>query len=160
VRPRIRDRRPVTGWLGLLMALVFVLGQQAALAHACARGLPMPAPAAPAEGSVDGSADRSADLSAAAPLIMPMACEGHGAEGPAPEQRLLCKAHCQADEQSVNSAAAAPDLPAADLLGLVPWHQPQLGDAAHVVRPVPRARPTGPPAGAPPLYLSLLVLRN
>jgi hypothetical protein len=154
------DRRPVASWLGLLMALVLVLGQQAALAHACARGLPMSAPAAPAEGSVDGSADRSADLRAAAPVLMPMACEGHEAEGPAPEQRLLCKAHCQADEQSVNSAAAAPDLPAADLLGLVPWHQPQLGDAAHVVRPVPRATPTGPPAGAPPLYLSLLVLRN
>jgi hypothetical protein len=160
----MRDRRPVASWLGLLMALVLVLGQQAALAHACARGLPMPAPAAPAEDSVDRpadrSADRSADLTAATPVVMPMACEGHRAEGPAPEQRLLCKAHCQADEQSVNSAAAAPDLPAAVLLCLVPWHQPRLGDASHVVRPVPRARPTGPPAGAPPLYLSLLVLRN
>jgi hypothetical protein len=156
----MRDRRPVAGWLSLLMALVIVLGQQAALAHACVRGLSMPAPAEPADGSVDGSVDRSADMRASAPVVMPMACEGHEAEGPAPEQRLVCKAHCQADEQSLNSAAAAPDLPAADLLGLVPWHQPRLGDAAHVVRPVPRARPTGPPAGVPPLYLSLLVLRN
>lgn len=156
----MRDRRPVASWLGLLMALVLVLGQQAALAHACARGLPVSAPAAPADGSADRSADRSADIGAVAPVVIPKACEGHGAEGPAPEQQLLCKAHCQADEQTVNSAAAALDPPAADLLGLVPWHQPQLGDAAHVVRPVPRARPTGPLAAAPPIYLSLLVLRN
>jgi hypothetical protein len=152
----MRDRRPVAGWLGLLMALVLVLGQQAALAHSCARGLPVSAPAAPADGSAAGSVD----MRAAAPVVMPMPCEGHGADGAAPEDRLLCKAHCQADEQSVNSAAAAPDLPAAVLLGLVPWHQPRLGDAAPGGRAVPRATPTGPPAGAPPLYLSLLVLRN
>lgn len=155
----MRDRRPGAGWFRLLMVLVLLFGQQAALAHFCARVLPISAPGAPVVRKAEGVADNPAPAAAATQ----MPCEGHGAggsDGAAPEDRLLCKAHCQADEQSVNSAPAAADLPPASLLGLVPWHQPRLGDVAPGGRPVPRATPTGPPAGAPPLYLSLLVLRN
>lgn len=155
----MRDRRPGAGWFRLLMVLVLLFGQQAAIAHLCARVLPMSAPGAPVDRKDHGVAGNPAP----APAATQAPCEGHGAgaaEGAAPEDRLLCKAHCQADEQSVNSGSAAPDLPAAVLLGLVPWHQPRLGDAAPGGRPAPRATPTGPPAGSPPLYLSLLVLRN
>ncbi|MDM4768284.1 hypothetical protein [Pelomonas sp. SE-A7] len=93
-----------------------------------------------------------------------MAADMPGCEGMSgqmdQDQPQLCKAHCVKDVQGTG-AAAVPDLqpnPAALTL------------LVGVVEPVPLALPrslaTGPagtldrPTGAPPLYISLLILRN
>lgn len=77
-----------------------------------------------------------------------------------PEQPLLCKAHCDAGEQSVNAQAGALDTPPAAavcnaLAGVLP-----IAEAAERAAVMPSALAHGPPAGTPPLYLALLVLRN
>ncbi len=77
-----------------------------------------------------------------------------------PGQQQLCKAHCQAGQQSVNSQVGALDAPPALLLGmalvgLVAPAEPMLMRCGRA-----DARAAGLPRGAPPLYLSLLVLRN
>ncbi|MDI4635239.1 hypothetical protein J7U46_19405 [Pelomonas sp. V22] len=76
------------------------------------------------------------------------------------QQPQLCKAHCVKDAQSMG-AATAPDLqpnPAALtlMLGFVEPVEPTL-PALQVSRP---AGAQAQPPGAPPLYLSLLILRN
>lgn len=77
------------------------------------------------------------------------------------EQPQLCKAHCDRDKQTVNNAPA-PDLaPAAIALDrlltrLALWVSP---DAAETL-PAVIAAHTGPPDGAPPVYLALLALRH
>jgi hypothetical protein len=99
------------------------------------------------------------DGAAAAVAAMP-GCSGDMA-GMDPAQPQLCKAHCDAGQQSVNSGAAALDAPpvmavagaivrvlAVDSLVRLAAAMPPAGTAA------------GPPAGTPPLYLSLLALRN
>ncbi|NCT81682.1 MAG: hypothetical protein GXC94_00920 [Comamonadaceae bacterium] len=77
------------------------------------------------------------------------------------EQPQLCKAHCDRDKQTVNNAPAADLAPAAIILDrlltrLALWVSP---DAAEALPAVITAH-TGPPDGAPPVYLALQVLRN
>lgn len=76
------------------------------------------------------------------------------------DQPQLCKAHCDKDAQGTGSAVL-PDLqpnPAAVtlLMGIVEPIQPLLPATVSAGHPASGLRPPG----APPLYLSLLVLRN
>ncbi|HEY9106519.1 MAG TPA: hypothetical protein VIN58_07550 [Roseateles sp.] len=77
------------------------------------------------------------------------------------EQLQLCKAHCDRDRQTVNNAPA-PDLASGALMldrlftRLALWVSP---DAAEALPAVITAH-TGPPDGAPPVYLALQVLRH
>jgi hypothetical protein len=132
-----RHRRWVSGWL--VAFLLFM--QWATAAYACPR---------------DGAATPQGE--AVAMAAMP-GCDG-GTPAMDPEQPQLCKAHCTADGQSVNSSAHVLDAPPSIAPG---------GALAGVLAPraaaqratlMPSSRGEGPPLGAPPLYLSLLVLRN
>lgn len=86
-------------------------------------------------------------------------CGGHAPVVMDPDQPLLCKAHCELGEPSTHTCAPI-DLHAdAATMPLLLWILPE---------PQAQADPSltdtasgdGPPRGAPPLYLSLLVLRN
>ena len=76
------------------------------------------------------------------------------------DQPLLCKAHCEAGLQSLNSNAALADAPPAVALPAALLVVLDVAQAAERAAAMPPGLPTGPPAGTPPLYLSLLVLRN
>jgi hypothetical protein len=74
-----------------------------------------------------------------------------------PEQPQLCKAHCEIGQQSVQSGSTLLDVPVVmahggALMGVLP--------VARQATSLPPTRGAGPPTGTPPLYLSLLVLRN
>ncbi len=76
-----------------------------------------------------------------------------------PEQPLLCKAHCEQGSQTVNEP-----LPQVQPLPLLPWavldwNLPTLKSALSDATADDRSIPARP-AGAPPLYLLHLVLRN
>lgn len=98
------------------------------------------------------------DSPAAAMADMP-GCEGALPGTMDPSQPQLCKAHCERGSQTVNALSAI-DLPAATLMAAVldwsPW--------AQLVAPAGSRRgqvPSGAaPPGSPPLYLTLLVLRD
>lgn len=99
---------------------------------------------------------------ASQPAVMAMAMPGcDGMSGAMdPEQPQLCQAHCVNDAQGTGTAAA-PDLqpnPAALtlLVGIVEPLPPALPAAFAAGQTGTLARPPG----APPLYLSLLILRN
>lgn len=74
----------------------------------------------------------------------------------------LCKAHCDRDKLSVNTSPAldlTPTLAVDWLLSqLVVW-LPGASIEADTL-PAVMAAHTGPPLGAPPVYLAFLVLRN
>lgn len=132
-----RRHRWLSGWLVALLLFT----QLATAAYVCP-------PVAPASG-----------VAAAEPAMMP-GCDGSMMGGMDPDQPQLCKAHCEPDKTSVNSQAATPDAPpamaaAAALVGIV-----DAADAARLAARMPASAAAGPPAGNPPLYLSLLVLRN
>ncbi len=100
---------------------------------------------------------------AAASAGMAGDCPHHG-QVPAHERALLCKLHCQADAQSVERGGADVDRLVAGALAWQPslavaiWPAPVMAVAPpDTVAP---RHPTGPPAGTPPLYLSLLALRR
>jgi hypothetical protein len=76
-----------------------------------------------------------------------------------PAQPQLCKAHCEAGQQSVNSNAGAASVPAPALIDARWARSLVCADAASTALVAPRSQSVGPPAGTPPLYLSLLVLR-
>ncbi len=122
----------------LLMA-VLLYAQLATAAYACPEPLRQGAPVAMAE--------------------MP-GCNGQmGATAMDPDQPLLCQSHCQPDAQNLQPAPAV-DLQTAPLLWVV------LDWSAAAVQPLvpqtlrPQAPSGAPSPGSPPLYLSLLVLRN
>jgi hypothetical protein len=151
-----RHRRWLVPWL----AAALLCAQWLTAAYAC------PQLRAAAQGEAPGVAVSGAVVPAASglptlstpPTISD--CGGHGAAVMDPEQPQLCKAHCQAGQQSVNSQASALDAPPAAMLAgalvrALEVHAPLL---PHALRA--DARAAGPPRGAPPLYLSLLVLRN
>ena len=77
-----------------------------------------------------------------------------------PDQPQLCKAHCEAGQQSVNSSVAAASVPPQALIGALWVRVLDVAAIELIAAAMPEAQPVGPPAGAPPLYLSLLVLRN
>lgn len=132
-------------WLCGCLAAVLLFAQLASQAHAC--GLTGP--------------QGGHDTAALAGLVAAEAdaCPGHAAAPADAGQALLCKAHCQADGQSVNSASGALDVPAADGLAVALWPVLSVAETAHTA-PRPEALAVGPPDGTPPLYLSLQVLRN
>lgn len=82
-----------------------------------------------------------------------------------PDQPQLCKAHCDRDRQTVNNAPA-PELPPSPVI--LDWLLTRLltrlaleaSRAAAEALPAVIAAHTGPPAGDPPVYLALQVLRH
>ena len=98
-------------------------------------------------------------LRAEAEMAAMPGCEGNMPRGMDADQPQLCKAHCQQGEQVVGAAAVSDWTPWPLLWAVIDWRQ-----AAHADMPPTRAW-SGPPPGAvppgsPPIYLSLLVLRN
>ena len=135
----MRVRRAFKRWVsgGLVMLLLFM--QLATAAYAC-----------PAELQARGSD--------AAMAVMP-GCDGNMPRGMDADQPQLCKAHCQQGEQVVGATPVGDWTPMPLLLAVIDWRHAAQAD-------LPAARPwSGPPPGAvppgsPPIYLSLLVLRN
>lgn len=137
-------RNPVR-WLAGWLAVALLLLQLVTAAHACPRlGV--------------------SDLRPASMADMP-ACDMAGtglADKPDAPASLLCKMHCQQGQQALDQSAAA-DLAATPLLlTVLDWTAPAskaglaLADAARRSGVASGA----PPAGALPIYLRLLVLRN
>jgi hypothetical protein len=126
--------RRLSGWL----IIVLLFAQFATTAYACPRA---------AESS---ALDLMADMPG---------CEAVRSGAMDPDQPQLCKAHCEYGSQTVNAAAAI-DIPAPTLmLAVLDWSPRALLVAAGRSR---RGQvPSGaPPPGSPPLYLTLLVLRD
>ena len=127
-------------WIASMLALALVCTQLLTAAYAC----PVPSASEP----------ESTTLMAGMPDCDQMS-------GMDVEQPQLCKAHCDRDKQTVNNAPANDLSPAAIILDrlltrLALWVSP---DAAEALPAVITAQ-TGPPDGAPPVYLALQVLRN
>lgn len=134
MRASLRHRGSICGWLAALLVAQLLLSA----AHACAP------PAVPAPQAV---------------VHMP---DCHGQTG-APQDAaatLVCKAHCAAPQQSVNSSPAVADVPQAPFLSAPLLRVLDTAAAEALAAEIPAAVASGPPAGSPPLYLSLLVLRN
>ncbi|WP_425259791.1 hypothetical protein ACPOLB_02895 [Rubrivivax sp. RP6-9] len=132
-----RHRGRLSGWL---IALV-LFTQLATAAYAC-----------PQLSSVHGDG-------VAAMAAMPD-CDGSVPTRMDPERPQLCKAHCETGKTSVNSPVAAPDAPPALAVGAALVGIVDVADAAALAASMPASVADGPPVGSPPLYLSLLVLRN
>ena len=132
----VHHRRSLAFWLAALMLLT----QLVTAAYACPRAGIQTEPMTPAS------------------AVMPD-CDGNMPSVMDPDQPQLCKAHCDQGAASVNPQAS-PDFQAAlAALPVLLWVV-----AVLVVPPsvAARSRPPlgGPPRGSPPLYLSLLSLRN
>jgi hypothetical protein len=127
-------RRTLCGWL----AAVLLFTQWVTAAYAC----PQLQAAGPAE----------------AAAVMPC----HETPGRMdPDQPLLCKAHCTADASTRDGGVTPLNVPTAPSWIDAPWQRTlDLAGVAQLAASMPEAQPVGPPDGAPPLYLSLLVLRN
>ncbi len=120
------------------MAALLLYAQLAVAAYACP-GVQVPPAAAVAESMVN--------------------CDSHPHGAMDPDQPQLCQAHCDPGEQSPNSAAGGLLAAGAAALPVLLWVLPQADVPAGIEAPA-YAPVNGPPRGAPPLYLSLLVLRN
>jgi hypothetical protein len=137
----MRALRRHRGWLSGCLIAVLLFTQLVTAAYACPQLAPAPAGAVaamPAMPDCDGSMPASMD----------------------PDQPQLCKAHCEAGTTSVNSQAAALDAPQAMAVGAALVGIVAVADAAALAASMPASVADGPPVGSPPLYLSLLVLRN
>jgi hypothetical protein len=103
-------------------------------------------------------AELQALRSDAAMAAMP-GCDGDMSRAMDTDQPQLCKAHCQQGDQVVAAASGGDWTPWPVLLAVIDWRQ-------NAQLSLPSARQwSGPPPGAvppgsPPIYLSLLVLRN
>ena len=86
----------------------------------------------------------------------------HGKAGMDPAQGALCKAHCQQGDQVVGGPhTGAADAPAtAGLLALLDWRVTTLAVHAQAQTAGQALPHCAAPPGAPPRYLSLLVLRQ
>lgn len=130
--------RAARRWLSGTLIAALLLMQAAVAAHACAAVLRDAAP-------------MSAD------------CPGHAAQpqsDTAGDDAALCKAHCERGDQAIGAAAPALDGGAAMLVvAVLDWR-----NSESLVAPsrgaLPRLPAGAPPPGCPPLFLSLLVLRN
>ncbi|MGQ3053040.1 MAG: hypothetical protein ACT6S0_14765 [Roseateles sp.] len=123
-------------WIASMLATLLVFLQLATAAYACA---------APQTAAGESAMAAMSDCEAMASMD--------------PEQPQLCKAHCDRDKQTVNNAPV-PDVAPAALLDrllsrLALWLPPGAAEAL----PAVVAAHTGPPDGAPPVYLALQVLR-
>lgn len=101
----------------------------------------------------------ASDDAVAAMAAMPD-CDGSMPTSMDPDQPQLCKAHCENGKTSVNSQAAAPEAPPALAAGMAVVGIVDVADAAQLAAVLPASVAHGPPRGAPPLFLSFLVLRN
>jgi len=136
MRASLRPR----GWICRWLAALLVAQSLLSVAHACIlASAPAPQPAV---------------------VMHAPDCEGHGAAVQDGNATLLCKAHCQAGQQSVNSSPAVADVGQAPLIGAPLLRVLDVASAEVLAADMPEALPVGPPAGVTPLYLSLLVLRN
>jgi hypothetical protein len=125
-------------WLCSWLLMPFLFMQLAAAAHACASGV------APAGQAVAALPD----------------CHGEPSRAVDADPAQLCKAHCTQGHQAVDGAHAGDWTPWPLLVSVIDWqHAAQLGQPALRWLAGP---PLGgaPPPGSPPIYLSLLVLRN
>lgn len=128
-----------TRWLSVWLVGVLLFAQLATAAHACPAWL-----------------EQARDAIAMAGMP---GCEHMSAGTPDPEPAQLCKLHCQPDAQSVNPDHL-PDLSAHPvLLAVLDW-TPEPQRPVRVAGRVPLVHSGASPPGSPPLYLSLLVLRN
>jgi hypothetical protein len=136
MRMHRRPRRWLSGWL----MVVLLLTQLVTSAYACP----------------------TIDTAASTPVAMAdmPGCEGNMPTAMDPDQPQLCQAHCSPSSQTVQSATGA-DTPSAPalLLATLDWSHTTPAPAACATRRPQVATGTSPP-GSPPLYLSLLVLRN
>jgi len=121
------------------VAAVVLYAQLAAAAYSCP-GLAVPTAA-----------------DALAEAVPDCAAHPHGVMDP--DQPQLCKAHCDPGEQSPNPSAGGSLVSGAVPMPVLLWVLPDPASAAGIAAPA-YAPANGPPRGAPPLYLSLLVLRN
>ena len=137
----MRALRRHRGWLSGWLIAVVLFTQLITAAYAC----PQLAP---------DSAD-----AAAAMVAMPD-CDGSRSATMDPDQPQLCKAHCEAGKTSVNSQVVALDAPPAMAVGAALVGIVDVAEAAMLAATMPASVADGPPVGSPPLYLSLLVLRN
>jgi hypothetical protein len=133
MRASLRHRGSICGWLAAVLVAQLLLSA----AHACVSTV-VPAVAVAHTHECDGEKSAPAD------------------GNPTP----LCKVHCEAGQQSVKSSAGAVDVPQAPLAGAPLMRVLDIVAAEALAADMPAALAVGPPAGAPPLYLSLLVLRN
>jgi hypothetical protein len=135
VNPTRQGRGRLCGWL--VVALLFM--QMAVAAYACPRGM---------------AGDAGTAMAA-----MPD-CAGASAMAMDPDQPQLCKVHCDQGTQAVNPMPIGDVFTAAPmLLAVLDW------SGGTLLRTPPETQraslPTGaPPPGSPPLFISLLVLRN
>lgn len=139
----MRVLRRLRNWLPGWLAALLLFTQLATSAYACPQ-LTQPA---------DGGAVRAVEMA-----DMPD-CAGMPTQMD-PDQPQLCKAHCEAGNSSVNSQPSAPDAPPAVAIAAAVVGVLDVARAAQRAAAMPASAAHGPPAGAPPLYLSLLVLRN
>jgi hypothetical protein len=137
MRASLRHRGSICGWLAAVLVAQLLL----TAAHACA------APAVPVLPPTQAG------------LHLP-GCHEQAAEPQDGAATLLCKAHCAAPQQSVSSNLPAADVPQAPFLSAPLLRVLDTATAEALAAEVPEAVSSGPPAGSPPLYLSLLVLRN
>lgn len=127
-------------WIASLLAVVLLCLQLATAAYACAT------PGKPPS----------------AVMVMPDMPDCPGMTALDEQSPQLCKAHCDRDKQSVNTAPPvdlAPALAVDWLLSRLVVAQLE-APALAVTLPAVMAAHTGPPPGAPPAYLAYLVLRN
>lgn len=133
---RLRRHRQI---FAAFAAALLLYAQLAVAAYACP-GVELPAAAAAlAESMVD--------------------CDSHPPGQMDPDQPQLCKAHCDPGEQSPNSGAGGLLTAGGAALPVLLWVLPPVDGPAGLEAPA-SAPALGQPRGAPPLYLSLLVLRN
>lgn len=127
-------------WIASLLAAVLVCLQLATAAYACAT------PGQPSQ----------------AVVAMPDMPDCTGMTALDEQSPQLCKAHCDRDKQSVNTAPAADPSPVLAVDWLLSRLLLSLPDAAAqtLVLPAVMAAHTGPPQGAPPVYIAYLVLRH
>lgn len=137
----MRALRRHRGWLSGWLTAVVLFAQLITAAYAC----PQLAP--------------DSDVAAAAMVAMPD-CDGSMSAAMDPDQPQLCKAHCEAGKTSVNSQVAALDAPTVMAVGAALVGIVDVAEAAMLAATMPASVADGPPVGSPPLYLSLLVLRN
>jgi hypothetical protein len=132
-------RRHQRGWLSRWLIAALLFTQLATASYAC----PM------AQGNMAGVAVM-ADMPG---------CDGNMPAAMDPAQPQLCQAHCQQGSQTVNQTLL-PDMPAASLLlAVLDWACVNRVPTEPAGQPLGIAAGASPP-GAPPLYLTLLVLRN
>jgi hypothetical protein len=160
--PHRHHRRGLTLWL--VVALLFM--QIATSAYACPGEMFMAAAGEDQATSIDDghAAGQHTDHGAGHPATAAMSpdmvdCDmAAGLDADSPN---LCKLHCEPGNQTPLHASASSDAPAAPLhfWAVLDWSPtallPQLGN-----KPRLGVASGASPPGSPPLYLSLLVLRN